>query len=152
MTPSHSNSTSTSCFRVGKDVAFAALALKSFIGVLGFAVCLLVIVLIIVFKAHKKFVYRLVIYFMMADLIQCVCQVLETVPVTYDQDKYIAFVEKGPWENACATFGFMDQLSQWMSNCVIIWIMIYLLSKVYGLLCVQHHDSLTTKKPTDLLK
>lgn len=140
MTPSHSNG--TSCFRIGKDEAFVALALKSFIGVLASAVCLVAIVLIIIFKRHKKFVYRLVIYFMTADLLQSVCQVLETVPVTYDQHEDIAFVEKGPWEIACATFGFMDQLSQWMTNCVIIWIMIYLLSKVYLLVSVQHNDNI----------
>lgn len=84
--------------------------------------------------------YRLVIYFMTADSLQSIAQVFEVASVSYDYDQKIAFVRRG-WETACVAFGCMDQVSMWMSNCVMIWIMLYLLSTVYRLLCVQYRGN-----------
>ena len=86
--------------------------------------------------------YRLVIYFMLADLLQSVAQVFEVASVSYDHEQEIAYV-RGGWETACVMFGFMDQVSMWMSNCVILWIMFYLLATVYRLLCFRYRDSIT---------
>lgn len=81
--------------------------------------------------------FRLVLYFMSADLLQSIAQVFEVASVNYDAEKETAYVRKG-WRTACVAFGFMDQVSMWMSNCIIVWIMLYLLSKVYYLLRVQY--------------
>ena len=135
---SSNSSNTTNCFKFDDREVVSAFAAKATVGSLAFLGCLLVILSIVGFKGHKRFTFRLVVYFMIADLLQSFAQVFEVASVSYDPDRDIAYVRKG-WETACVTFGFMDQTSMWMSNCVIVWIMLYLLSKVYYLLCVRYY-------------
>ena len=141
MSQNHSNT--TNCFKFDKKEVVSAFVAKATVGSLAFVGCALVILSIVRFRGHKKFMYRLVIYFMTADLLQSFAQVFEVASVSYNQDQKIAHVRKG-WEVACVAFGFMDQVSMWMSNCVIIWIMLYLLSTVCHLVRVQNHDDFAT--------
>ena len=73
---------------------------------------------------------------MSADLLQAFTQVFEVASVSYDPQLETVSVREG-WGTACVVFGFMDQVSMWMSNFVIIWIMLYLVSLAYHLRRVQ---------------
>ena len=135
MSLNHSNS--TDCFKFDKKQIIAALVAKATIGSLAFVGCLLVILSVVWFKGHKRFVYRLTVYFMTANLLQSFAQVFGVISVDYDYEEEIATVREG-WETACVAFGFIDQVSMWMSNCAIIWIVLYLLSSIYRLFHVQY--------------
>lgn len=133
------NQSNTTCFRFSKKEVTGAFAAKATVGSLSFTACGLVILLILLFRGYRRFVYRLVTYFMSADLLQAFTQVFEVASVSYDTRLETVSVRKG-WDTACIVFGFMDQVFMWMSNFVIIWIMLYLLSLTYHLHRVQRSD------------
>ena len=123
-----------SCYNFSKKEADAASYTKLCVASLGIAACLLVIVLIISSKSYKHFVFRLVIYFMLADMFQAVTHILELTPVTHVNG---VVVVKDGWDAACAAFGFLDQIALWMGNMGILWIMFYLLWLIHQLKKLQ---------------
>ena len=81
------------------------------------------ILLLLCFKSYRRFVFRLVLCLLVASLLGVVVQVLELIPL--DQTKVPMVVREG-WEATCAAFGFLDTVTLWMSNFVIVWIVLYL--------------------------
>ena len=63
------NINNSSCYNFSKMESDAASYTKLCVASLGIVACLLVIVLITLSKSYKHFVFRLVIYFMLADII-----------------------------------------------------------------------------------
>lgn len=126
---SSNQSNSTDCLKFDEKQITVTVAVRAAIGSLAFVGCLLVILSMVWFKIHKKYVYRLMMYFMVANLLQSTAQVLGVIPIDYDYDEEIASVREG-WETACAAFGFINEVSMWMSNCMIVWIVFYLQSSV----------------------
>ena len=141
------NQTNTSCFRFSEKEVTGAFAAKATVGSLSFMSCGLVILLILLFRGYRRFVYRLVVYFISADLLQSFTQVFKVASVSYDPQLGIVSVREG-WGTACVVFGFMDQVSMWISNFVIIWIMLYLLSLAYRLRHVQGSKPMHTISQT----
>ena len=90
---------------------------------LGIAVCLVVMTLIIISKAYKRFVFRLVIYFIVADIFQAITHIIELTPVEEVNGEVV--VKEGKI-TLCAIYGFLDQIALWMGNVAIIWIVLYL--------------------------
>lgn len=123
---------SENCFNFTEKEVVVAVATRATISSLAFVACAVVILLIITFKGYRQFMYRLIVYFMVSDLLQALAQVLVNAPVSYNKEQGIASIREG-WTTSCAVFGFMDQVSLWISNCVVIWIMLYLSSRVYHL-------------------
>lgn len=76
------------------------------------------------FRSYKRFVFRLVLCLLAASFLGVVIQILEIIPL--DHSKFPIEVRSG-WESACAAFGFLDQVAIWMSNFVIIWIVLFIL-------------------------
>lgn len=93
------------------------------------------------FKSYRRFVFRLVLTLLLASLLGVMVQFLEIMPM-----KHSGFPTVRPgWQTTCSAFGFLDQVTMWMSNFVIIWIV--------GFLCwlmVQpaHKINLFTSKVT----
>ena len=78
------------------------------------------------FKCYKRFVFRLILCLMVAHLLEVIVKILELIPV-----KGPAQLREGSgWEGVCAAFGFFDQVTSWMSNFVMIWIILYLCSLI----------------------
>ena len=65
--------------------------------------CILAILFILLSKGHKKFVQRLVLYLMVAVLVEAVASILQVVPVQYNGN--VGEVRKG-LEGFCAAAGF----------------------------------------------
>ena len=86
--------------------------------------CILAVILILAFKGHKRFVYRLTLYLVVAALLEAVVSVLEVVPV-YHNGTVVA-VREG-FEDFCAASGFLLEVSVWIPRLVICWIVLYLL-------------------------
>ena len=91
---------------------------------LGILACLIVLALIILSKAYKRIVFRLVLYFIIADIFQAITHIIELTPLEYVNGNVV--VKEGA-EGLCAFYGFLDQIALWMSNVAVIWIMLYLL-------------------------
>ena len=84
---------------------------------------IIAIVLLCYFKCYRRFVFRLVLCLMVAHLLEVIVQILELVPV--EQFKGSPHVREG-WHGMCAAFGFFDEVTLWMSNFVMIWILLFL--------------------------
>ena len=87
----------------------------------------IVLAVIVLSKAYKRLVFRLVLYFIMADIFQAITHIIELTPVEHLNGEVV--VKEGA-EGLCAFYGFLDQIALWMCNVAIIWIMLYLLWKV----------------------
>ena len=124
------NSSNQTCQEFPESSFWTAYYIKLIVSCLGFVACVIVIVLIVISKGYKRFVYRLVIYFMTSVLFQALSLILELVPVTYT-DTLVA-VRQG-WDVPCAVFGFFDQITLWIGNLIVLWIILYLLSIVWKL-------------------
>lgn len=73
------------------------------------------------FKSYKRFVFRLILYLMIANLLETVVQVSDIIPIDHDQ----VLVRNG-WGEICKAFGFFHQITLWISNFVVIWHILYI--------------------------
>ena len=100
----------------------------------GAIVSILVILLIVISRSYKRFVFRLVIYFMSVNLFQAFANIVKVIPVHHNGDTVA--VREG-WESVCAAFGFLDQVALCAINVVILWIILYLLSLTWHIYRAQ---------------
>ena len=118
------NTTSKSCYEFSNSQYDLVLRVKFSMDSLGILVCLIVLALIILSKAYKRVVFRLVLYFIIADIFQAITHIIELTPLEHVNGEVV--VKEGA-EGLCAFYGFLDQIALWMSNVAVIWIMLYLL-------------------------
>ena len=118
-------SNATKCLEFSESQLLTANFLKTGIAIAALIACSIVIVVITILRGYKHFVYRLVLYLMVADLLQALTNILESLPVKTDRHGVVK-VQPGT-EGQCATYGFLNQLAAWSENVVICWIMAYIL-------------------------
>ena len=116
-----------SCYNFSRDQFDGARYAKGSVALLGIVASVAVIFLIFVSKSHKHFIFRLVIYFMLANIFQGVAHILALISVHYDDGGGGGAVEGRDGEGWCATFGFLDQVTMWMRNMAILLIVFYML-------------------------
>ena len=117
------------CNEFSASVANDIFYIKVSLGSVGIVLCLLAILIIGVTKKYRKdFVYRLLMYVMVVNSFQALCQVLHVIPVEVTSDDLLLIRNGTGWSDVCAAFGFLDMTTSWMSNLVIIWIMLYALN------------------------
>lgn len=93
--------------------------------VLSFIANIAAIVVLVYFKSYRRFVFRLILCLLAASLVGATVQILEIIPL--DHQHYPIKLRNGSaWGPVCASFGFLDNASLWMSNFVIIWIVGFL--------------------------
>ena len=80
---------------------------------ISFVINCIAIAVLCYFKSYKRFVFRLVLCLMTTHILEVLVQILELVPVNH-KSEHVA-VRDG-WESVCAAFGFLDQVTIWMSN------------------------------------
>ena len=73
----------------------------------------------------RLLVLRLVLYLLIANLLLVIVQVFELIPVTYSDD-YVHLRPGGSWEKACSALGFLDQVTAWIRDFVIFFIVVQL--------------------------
>ena len=135
-----------SCYNFTKKEFEAIFWAKESIASLGVIASLVVILLIIVSKSYKSFVFRLVVYFMLSNIFQAITHILELIPVKRPRDGMDGIEDvvevKGDrgWESACAAIGYLDQVTLWMGNMVILWIIFYMLWLTYQLKRVMNGE------------
>ena len=121
-----------SCHRFDDEQVTIAVASRVTMSSLAFVACAVVIAVITAFKGYRRFMYRLMSYFMTIDLLTSLAELFEAASVSYSSKLGAPSIRDG-WGDACVAFAFMDQVFMWMSNCVILWIVLYLMSLVYDL-------------------
>lgn len=126
-----------------KKVANAIFDIKVILSSFGILLSLLAIGLIVLLKFYKKFVYRLVMYLMAVNIMQALCIIIELIPV--DVTKSNSIMIKSPdrgWSKVCKALGYLDTVTGWMINFVIIWIILYMLKlswQLHRLQSSQHN-------------
>lgn len=66
-------------------------------------------------------------YLMAVNITQALCQVIELIPVEVTENERITMRNGTGWPEVCAALGYLDIVTAWMGNFVIIWIMFYML-------------------------
>ena len=135
------------CLEFSKKIADVIFDLKIALGSLGILLSLFAIVLITLSRIYKQFVYRLVMYLMAVNVTQALCQIIELIPVKVTDDERIIMRNGTGWEEVCAVLGYLDIVTAWMGNLVIIWIMLYMLTLSWQLHRLQSRQH-TTRPPT----
>lgn len=120
------NFSNTSCHRFSEEQVDVIQTTKLVVASVGALASIIVILLIVISRNYKRFVFRIVVYFMSVNLFQALTNILKVIPVHYDGTKQLVAIRDG-WESACAVFGFLDQVALCAVDVVIIWIILYLL-------------------------
>ena len=92
--------------------------------VLSLVLNIIAISVLLYFKSNKRFVFRLVLCLLFANLFGVIVEILELIPPRSTNSDTIS--HHSNWLPTCSAFGFLDQVTIWMSNFVIIWIVGYL--------------------------
>ena len=145
---SRSNET---CFEFTKDQLKVIRILKSCIASLAIIACGLVVFLILHYKGYREFVYRLVLYLMIADILESLTNILEWLPVHSGKGDVVS-VKKG-WGSVCTAVAFVNQITTWMESLVICWIVLYMLKLTIRILKTPtDYDQLPNDDETQRIK
>lgn len=106
------------CFKSSKAVAETIFIIKVTLNCIGILASILVVCLILISKNYKRFVYRLVLYLMIVNSLQAICQILELTPVQVTEDESVSIKNGTGWSDMCAALGFLDMVTSWMGNFV----------------------------------
>ena len=129
-------SNTSHCREFSRSVVEEIFIIKVVLGSLGAVLSLVVLFRIGVEKLHKQFVYRLVMYVMVVNTHQAVCQVFEILPIEVGGTPRgrIEIRNSTGWPEACSFLGYFDIVTSWNGNFVVVWIMLYMLAiswKIY---------------------
>jgi hypothetical protein len=127
LNPSYNvNYSELKCINFTVHTARSVLAIKMSLSSLAIVVNLAVIFFIVYIKKARDFVYRLILYLMITDVLQAIAIIIISQPVTVPSDLVPARVKPG-WSNACIGSGFASMATLWMGNIVVFWIVLYIL-------------------------
>ena len=134
MSGSGSANGNANCYNFTKVEVEAAYYTKISVASLGILLSFGALLLLCISKNKviKQFVFRLVFYLMLVNLVEAVFLLLEVIPVELEDGR--VFIKPGPhWSRACIAFGFFDQVLSWMGFTAIVWIIIYMLWRTFHL-------------------
>ncbi len=120
----HFNDVNVSCNSSRKDheiVFYIKLSASSF----SLLINLLAILVIHCGRSYKKPIIRSVLYLLIADLLLAIVQILELFPATY-KDGYVQVKPGEAWKVTCSTLGFLDQVTAWMRDLFVVFLVVQL--------------------------
>lgn len=91
----------------------------------SFLINLLAILLIFCRRSYKRPIIRSVLYLLVADLLLVIVQILELFPASY-RDGYVQLRPGQAWQFSCSIFGFFDQVTAWMRDLFVVFIVVRL--------------------------
>ena len=86
---------------------------------------LLAILVIFCGRSFKRPIIRSVLYLLVADILLALVQIVELFPVTY-KDGFVKVRPGEAWKNACGTFGFLDQVTAWIRDLFVVFVVVQL--------------------------
>lgn len=90
----------------------------------GTVVNALAIVILLSFKSYYLLIFRIILYIMIANLLQILIQLLEILPIVNQHGHNQV---KPGWNSACGALGFLDQVTVWMGHLCMLWLALYFL-------------------------
>ena len=119
---------SMECVNFTVHTVHSVLAIKMSLSSLAIVVNLAVIVFILYTKKTRDFMYRLILYLMITNVLQAVVIIIISQPVVVPNDAAPAQIRPSKaWNNTCIGSGFASMATMWMGNIVVFWIVLYLL-------------------------
>ncbi len=100
--------------------------IKMIFASIGIVVNSIAVVLFLLFKSYILLIFRILLYIMLANMLQIVVQLVELFPVT-NKGNYNEVRSGKGWTTACRSFGFLDQVSCWMGHLSVLWLVLYFL-------------------------
>ena len=125
-----SGNNNLSCLNFTNGTAATVFKVKLTLGAFTIVANLLAIILIIASRRFRDFLYRLVVYLLITDILQAIAICLALFPITVYDAAHPAQVRGNSspfWLDFCAATGFILMTTMWMGNIVIIWIVGHLL-------------------------
>ena len=120
------NNSSTSCVEFGHKAIVTVILTKIIMSSVGFVLCTLAILFILVTKFYKRFVYRLVLYLLIAALLESLAFVSEEV-FLHNQGEQVVLRNSTIARNFCVFSAYFSEIAVLGEDIVICWIMVYLL-------------------------
>ena len=120
---SQHNFTNKTCFKFCKDEFETVAWIRVGMSILAAMMCCLAIVMIVFFKAYKRFVHRLALYLSIAALFSAPTFAIELVPV---QEKYGHAVIRNEYKPFCTAIGFLTEYVLWVILILTCWIALHL--------------------------
>ena len=81
--------------------------------------CLLAAILVFVLKLHRKVVYRLALYQVLASLALAMVGALQAIFVNYSKNPYI-------YDPICTVMGYLNLFTEWMKLLFTMWVTLHL--------------------------
>lgn len=106
-----SSNETINCLNFSNTEYEVLIGLRVGISIISLVCCLLVLALIVLLKRYLFFIHRLVMYLMIAALLNSVVRSINVYP------PQIAWNESNIWEDYCKVVGFFDQYTMW---CVLL--------------------------------
>ena len=111
------------CYNFSNSTKNVAFVVQLSLASTGLLACVTVVTLILLFRGHRRFIYRLVIYLMTAVGIHAIAHIVDGLPV--DRDSELVRIKEG-WEGACKAFAVLDQTGHLTVTFAILWIILHL--------------------------
>ena len=115
------NLTNKTCFSFSKTNFEAVIGTKTGVASLAAIACCAAVLLIVFFKAYKRFVHRLTLYLTIAALTYSIISALHMLPV-----KVRCGVVVVRSEQLCTALGFLVEYASWVMLLLMSWITIHL--------------------------
>ena len=133
------NTNSSSCLEFTAEQQKTLITTVISVSSVASLACIVAITFILVSKGYKKFVQRVILYLMVAALLEAVVSILQVVPVHYIGD--VGAVREG-FEGLCAAAGFLINVAVWMELLVVccIVLVIILVFKSRNNVVKQKHE------------
>lgn len=112
------------CFEFSASQVQTVITTETILSSVAAVLCFMATLLIIFSKQHKRFVYRLVLYLMVAALFKSLLTIFQSVAL-YHSGKDVA-VRNG-LNGLCTALGFLNQTLVWAEKLIICWIILYLM-------------------------
>ena len=111
------------CYNFSNRTEDVAFVVQLSLATLGLVTSTTVITVILLFKGHQRFIYRLVVYLMTAVGIHAIAHILDGLPV--NRERELVAVKQG-WHAACKAFAVLDQTGHLTTTFAILWIIFHL--------------------------
>ncbi len=116
------------CINFTVQTAHSVLAIKMSLSSFAIIVNVAVIIFIVYTRKFRDFIYRLILYLMITDVLQAFAIIIIQLPIIVPNDTAPAEIRPGKrWADACVGSGFTIMATMWMGNIVVFWIVLYLL-------------------------
>lgn len=131
---------SSPCLEFSRKVATGIFVTKTVVWSIGILLSLIMIAIMVTKHFRRLFLYRLLTYLMATSTLQGFCQILGQLPVEVTEDGRTTLKNGSGWRRACTSFAYLDVVTTWMTNFVIIWIMLLMVWYYYRLATGYHSN------------